>query len=106
MVLNNSTFNLPDLTNRFLEGNGIGYIEAGLPNITGYIRGASTEADSSDYAGGVFVYDSDKNALAQVGSRYWQSKGVNFDAFRSSSIYGNSNTVQPATCKCYFIIKY
>lgn len=70
-------------------------IPAGLPNITGYIRGASTEADSSDYAGGVFVYDSNKNALAKVGATYWQSKGVNFDASRSSSIYGNSSTVQP-----------
>ena len=34
----NSTFNLPNLTDRFLEGNEYGYIEAGLPDIQGGIR--------------------------------------------------------------------
>ena len=93
-----STWELVSQDRALWGGNGTNAnstIAAGLPNITGYIRGASTEADSSDYAGGVFVYDSNKNALAKVGSNYWQSKGVNFDASRSSSVYGNSSTVQP-----------
>lgn len=34
------------------------------------------------------------------------SKSLKFDASRSSFIYGKSSTVQPATCKCYFVIKY
>ena len=31
---------------------------------------------------------------------------IYFNASRSSSIYGASSTVQPATCKCYFCIKF
>ena len=31
---------------------------------------------------------------------------MNFDASRSSSIYGNSDTVQPKSIELYFYIKY
>ena len=49
---------MPDLNNRFLEGNGTGYIEAGLPNITGNfypsIGWEKTVSSYNTYTEGVF----------------------------------------------------
>ena len=98
----NSTFNIPNLTDRFLEGNGYGYIEAGLPDITGYFDAAVWNG----YESGIF-----KKTNSELHSR--GSSGANLTFFTydvrasySNSIYGQSSTVQPATCKCYFVIKY
>lgn len=80
-----------------MGGNGTGYLEAGLPNITGntgYIAG---------YPSGAFYSGVSYHTGGLQGDL---NSGVAFDASRSSSIYGNSTTVQPATCKTYFIIKY
>ena len=93
---------MPDLTNRFLEGNGTGYIEAGLPNITGKHH-ATTYSSVNDFQG-AFYSDGTTSDTASGSDSY--RPNVCFDASRSSSIYGNSSTVQPATCKCYFCIKY
>ena len=102
---------MPDLTNRFLEGNGIGYIEAGLPNITGStqfgdIVNVSYACAVTDTYGA--FYGSTQNLVANVGTNSIAEYDsvFNFDASRSSSIYGNSDTVQPAACKCNFIIKF
>ena len=46
--MNKATFNLPDLANRFLEGNGYGYVEAGLPNITGTVGSMCDAGNSRD----------------------------------------------------------
>ena len=102
---------MPNLTDRFLEGNGTGYIDAGLPNITSgtdwanTTKGTSTDAQNeAPNNDGCFVGNSSgghgiqSNAYAIFWSR--------FDASNSNQIYGNSTTVQPATCKCYFCIKY
>ena len=98
-----STFNLPDLNNRFLEGNGFGYIQAGLPNITGAFAGLRT--DGGKTGTGVFQNNGNYYGYASANGSA-TNNSLSFDASRSSSIYGNSNTIQPATCKCYFIIKY
>lgn len=87
------------MTNRFLEGNGSGYIEAGLPNITGNITTPQVTAATGAFA-------------SSATGNYWNvttaggNKDISFDASWSNSIYGNSTTVQPATCKCHFVIKY
>jgi len=74
-----------------------------LPNITGQLNNDDTNV--FNYADGVFKINNMYNKVA--GSASGQgSNHVSFDASRSSSIYGNSSTVQPATCKCYFCIKY
>ena len=108
-----STFNLPDLNNRFLEGNGSGYIEAGLPNITGQFtswRGVNV-TDLGSYCGitsGAFWRTTGTQSRV-INDTVLTSNGtgaLNFDASRSSSIYSNSTTVQPPTCKCYFCIKF
>lgn len=100
------TFNLPNLTNRFLEGNGRGYLEAGLPNITGTTKIVGDQGiRNADPQGAFYTGGSIGSGIP---TRYSSFEGfrIGFNASRSSSIYGNSNTVQPATCKCYFCIKY
>lgn len=109
-----STFNLPDLTDRFLEGNGTGYIEAGLPNITGEI--ATRPYSSNSYSGAItygnraFIHQKGGGGPdtipVSVSGTGTNADLTSLDASRSSSIYGNSSTVQPATCKCNFVIKY
>lgn len=93
-----TTFNLPNLIDKFIEGaNTAGTVKsAGLPNITGQLRfayGPMYDADTATSA----LYGSDTNTIdqpqgQQPGNKYEQ---LNIDASRSSSIYGNSTTVQP-----------
>lgn len=98
-----NTFQLPDFQNRVPWGKAddatLGYIEAGLPNITGTV---SIEGNTGT---GAFV----SRAIGRnpggsgQGGYYGES---NFDASRSSKIYGKSTTVQPPSCKTVFCIKY
>lgn len=98
-----TTFNLPDLTLRFLQmdNSNLGnYIEAGLPNIGGKFR---IEAQLSD-ATGAFYGDGQVN---WSGNRTSVGLGIcHFDASRVNTIYGNSNTVQPSTFTVNYFIKY
>lgn len=109
-----TTFTLPDFRNRALWGaDGFGYIAAGLPNITGKIDASSLpahaeafgEIQSADITGafqGIFgIQDS-----TQDGGSSNMLRGFNFDASRSSSIYGNSTTVQPPATKVRVKTRY
>ena len=96
-----TTFVLPDFRNRAIWGsNSFGYIEAGLPNITGTlgaIGGGPTTATGAFYDAG------SSSPLANTG----QSDGLaGFDASRSNAIYGKSNTVQPPAIKVRVYTKY
>lgn len=102
-----TTFNLPDYTGgTFLEGDTTAgtYKSAGLPNITGSI-----------------CYMWRKTAPLPTGCFSGSGQGANWgwaeastidqviatlDASRSSTIYGNSTTVQPKSLTCRIIIKY
>jgi len=74
--------------------------EAGLPNITGYYK---------DNSGRIGNYTSNSGALSYktaTTSNFGDGANssshvteINFDASRSSAIYGNSSTVQPQTIK-------
>ena len=97
------TFNIPNFTNRWLGGNGTGYLEAGLPNITGSING--WESNTSTYShSGAFKLNKTVSGGEKNGNGVYVH--TDFNASWCSTIYGNSTTVQPATCKTYFIIKY
>lgn len=63
-------------------------IEAGLPNITGHINAGGLDGSSS----GAF-YDEDTTWYGHDGGLRRAAHG--FNASRSNSIYGKSNTVQP-----------
>lgn len=74
-----------------------GYVEAGLPNITGGIGLSTTQMSSS----GAFTHWQSGGAQGWDGWNNYGNRGFNFDASRSSSVYGNSTTVQPPATQMY-----
>lgn len=97
------TFRIPDynVTGRFLQPHvtsGI-KIEAGLPNITGTFGVCGTGYTPT----GAFQYLKKGAALSNSG----EADNIHdFNASRSSSIYGNSTTVQPPSQTVHLVIKY
>lgn len=93
ILIPNSTWELVPSGKALWTGNGTNgntTIAAGLPNVTGNIR-----ADTgSVLADGAFTHTATINDPV-VGSWGASARTYNFDASRSSSIYGNSDTVQP-----------
>ena len=72
-----------------------GYVEAGLPNITGSFSTASDK----NLGTGAFSWTTNKYATNGGGQGgQW---GINFSAKKSNSIYGNSTTVQPPATQMY-----
>lgn len=93
-----TTFNLPDFRNRTIWGaEDFGYIEAGLPNISGSF--SSTQIYKAGTTGAFSVTESHNHNLDQNGGLGCTSIKVNYDANASNSIYGNSATVQPPAVK-------
>lgn len=91
-----TTFNLPDLINRFAQGSTTPgqKVEAGLPNITGKV--GSNYRGLQNVANGCFALNPEKapDFAAEAGAVYLNLTS-NFDASRSNPVYGASNTVQP-----------
>lgn len=76
------------------------YIEAGLPNITGYLSTGFVQAQSAEGAFSVHFPKLDRNI--PTGTDTYQSGwGWDFNAANSSSVYGNSDTVQPQSTQMY-----
>ena len=104
-----TTFIVPNWIDRVAQfGIGIGNaISAGLPNITG-ARGWMCGYDTDNaWAGAGALYTGAANIQQILGS------GTNcvcftlsFDASRSNSLYGNSDTVQPPAIGVLPILKY
>ena len=102
-----TTFNLPDLTDRFLQGGTTsGTVKnAGLPNITGgnlYLYGDAALPKGTG-ALGANIYRGYTTPPSGVN---YADYLVHFNASQSSSIYGNSTTVQPPALTCLICIKY
>lgn len=104
-----TTFNLPLLTdNRFIEGSNIPGTqhEAGLPNITGDIVGATWATCFSPVNSGAFT-PSGPLVNAQAGNAYNQAYNrLTFSASKCSKLYKDINTVQPLALTLRPIIKY
>lgn len=101
-----TTFNVPNLVEKFIQGteNDTGKtIEAGLPNITGSWRHSSGYNDFTGNNGAITC--SPSYSPASGAGTGWRNELISFDASRSSSIYGKSNTVQPPAVKMLLIIK-
>lgn len=98
-----NNFVLPNFKNRTLWGSEdgtFGYIEAGLPNITGQIH---DNEDGYEESGALYSSGSGRY------SGHPQNPGreyLNFDASRSNPIYGNSDTVQPPSIKVRVKTRY
>lgn len=107
----NNTVRLPKISD-ILQGttdtSALGdLIEAGLPNITGKVSNLpSGNPDSKgNYYGssGCFYRNSGTETYSLTGGS-GSSASTYIDASRSSSIYGNSSTVQPQTVKVLYYI--
>lgn len=98
---------VPDYRNRFLEGSTSPnqVIEAGLPNITGYIPHDWLSMGDGNPAGAFYR----TNILGGSTSRQGKKSGdwfrYMFDASRSSPIYGRSSTVQPPATTVRWLIR-
>ena len=107
-----TTFNLPNLTDKFIQGSGtVGTVKAaGLPNITGglFRSGAAGTTGLFDNANGSFSGNASRRyAVNNTNAQYdGMISTISFDASRSSSVYGNSTTVQPPALTMRYIIKY
>lgn len=109
-----TTFNVPNLVDKFVEGSATSGTTkaAGLPNITAGVdlRGLNTNG-ASIFGGetGAFTNASPSDSYQNIntgttaGTNY--TKRLKLDASRSSSIYGNSTTVQPPALTMRYIIK-
>lgn len=98
----------PDLRDRFLQGNNTAgiFIEAGLPNITGIFNSEANvggDTGSALSAGAFYFVRSNRGHLASGIHPY--NSDIYFDASRCSSIYGRSETVQPAAYTVYYIMR-
>ena len=92
----------PDLSGRFLEGTTNApktFKEAGLPNITGWF--GNMEERQAWFGGAISPHYTSSGAGPDGDG------GINgyFDASKSNSIYGASNTVQPASYTVYYIMR-
>lgn len=112
-----STFKLPDTHHRFFEGTTVlseigQYVQAGLPNITGYLNAANlgnvpiefVETATGAlrvgrYSTGKAVPDIDQSIQKIVND-------FSFNATLSSAIYGGATTVQTASLRAYTLIRY
>lgn len=94
-----TTFNLPDFRNRTIWGaEDFGYIEAGLPNISGIYSQVRTTIVAT--GSGPFYKAADEISTIAGGSGdVNRLNSIGFDASRSNLIYGNSTTVQPPSVK-------
>ena len=113
-----TTFTLPNLIDRFLEGSSAAgsYRAAGLPNIAGYFecRGISYQnlttiwGDNNLFKQSKLAGNISNEKANQVNSNdnYAPMWRVKFDAKACNDLYGNSTTVQPATCTIKFLLKY
>lgn len=98
-------FKLPDLRDRFVQGaNGnLGASkDAGLPNITGtFYHDTNAKVGLS----GAFTSYESTGRQNLMNDSPTNSGLITFDASKSNSIYGNSNTVQPPSICLTYIIK-
>lgn len=115
-----TTFNLPDLRDRFLEGagtNALGtYLEAGLPNIIGTF--SSRPRDTADFGGtivfanGAFTFKDEGDTKNKTYTYKVTTNNIlpcdltTLNANLSSSVYSASKTVQPKSLAVQYLIKY
>lgn len=104
-----TTFNLPDLQHRVLEGTNTTSevaqkVEAGLPDITGNLTDVAGGATMS-FNGRALTGDVTDNPAVFGTSGKGRFASITLQAKRSSDAYGNSATVQPASLRLMPIIK-
>lgn len=105
-----TTFNLPDLQHRVLEGTNTTSevaqkVEAGLPDITGNVTDVAGGAGMS-FNGRALTGDVTDNPRVFGTTGKGRFASITLQAKRSSDAYGNSTTVQPAALRLLAIVKF
>ena len=109
-----TTFRVPSLKCWVKGANGIeevgSYLSAGLPNITGhvYTNWGWEYNDDTQKPQGAFQGTRYENIVDQEGTteyRGWTGGTLSFNASKSNSIYGNSDTVQPKSIVGMWLVK-
>ena len=80
------------------------YIDAGLPNITGSIYRMASKGSIGE--SGALYGDWSRDISIAVASGADYRCVMNFNASRSSAIYGNADTVQPPAITVNFFVQY
>jgi microcystin-dependent protein len=108
-----NNFNVPNYKGKFLQmindSQTLGQnIEAGLPNITGHFGNFSMQDSAATplSSGAFYNVNSDGKGGHGTLQDVANFDGYSFNASRSSSIYGKSNTVQPPASIVNYFIKY
>lgn len=100
-----TTMTLPDFRSRFIEGSDTPSVKApGLPNITGTVCTNAYYFGNYDATGAMWA--SSGNGSRNTGDDGGSNTKINFNASRSSSIYGASTTVQPNSINLIAQIKF
>ena len=107
-----TTFNIPDFVDKtFWGGTNSGTVKtAGLPNITGTFS-CRDDNNPNQLIGfsnitGCFEGTNKGTSTGISGESGNHPRTLNFDASRSSSVFGGSTTVQPPAVQTLVIIKY
>lgn len=106
-----TTFRVPSLACWVRGANGVeevgSYLEAGLPNITGELRsnGFGLFGPTEVTLTGAFTGDTNGKRRGGDGSSTFNPQNLQFDASNCSSIYGNSDTVQPPSIVGMWLVK-
>lgn len=125
--IDENTFKLPDLKDKFIQGanNNLGEsIEAGLPNITGTLALGDPSDNVNDYTNslqtqiGAFYSDTQSAKCYNENGATGKANIPKFSATKGETktdgtlktadephVYGNSDTVQPPAIALHFIIK-
>ena len=104
-----TTFNLPDLQHRVLEGTNTTSevaqkVEAGLPDITGNLTDVAGGATMS-FNGRALTGDVTDNSEVFGTTGNGRFASITLQAKRCSDAYGNSTTVQPSSLRLMPIIR-
>lgn len=99
-----TTFNLPNLANRFVEGTtSIGsagtFKSAGLPNITGEFTAVE---ERNTVTGAFYVI---KGGQPSKSGNHYSGQRIQLEATRSAAIFGSASTVQPPSIALLACIK-
>ncbi len=99
----NGHIRLPKVT-RFISSiadlNEVGEVNAGLPNITGNIKYLESVQTPPSSNGALKAIYNGQSGAGGSGGRHHNIE-ISLDASKSNSVYGNSNTVQPAAVRIY-----
>ena len=103
-----TVFRLPNLMGKAPWGStSVGtVIDAGLPNITGYVEMILSDTPSTGSASGAFTKTRTTSGRNYDGTGSGSENTLDFNASRSNPIYGRSDTVQPPALCLLPCIRY